>query len=185
MHEKSWKMKINWKRRCRIVLLVLEDKCPWEKLRENDKKIGLNLDRSKRERKCLWKVLNSEEHVKNLSFKKLSKWFSIDWKTGLIYRKLHSINPASIKHQSSQADSNQIFNRNFDRSRNRFYQSKIWKKKKKFEKQNILMQKLLKAQNCMNKMHEYEMKSFSKTLDFNPDLPKTKFSINLSSNFKL
>ena len=26
----------------------------------------------------------------------------------------------------------------------------------------------------MNKMHEYEMKSFSKTLEFNPDLPKNK-----------
>ena len=47
------------------------------------------------------------------------------------------------------------------------------------------MQKLLKAQCFMNKMHEYEMKSFSKTLEFNPDLPKTRFSINLSSNLKL
>ena len=26
----------------------------------------------------------------------------------------------------------------------------------------------------MNKMYEYEMKSFSKTLEFNPDLPKNK-----------
>ena len=33
----------------------------------------------------------------------------------------------------------------------------------------------------MNEMHEYEMKSFSKTLEFNPDLPKTSFSTNLSS----
>ena len=47
------------------------------------------------------------------------------------------------------------------------------------------MQKLLKAQYFMNKMHEYELKSFSKTLDFNLDLPETKFSINLSSNFKI
>ena len=47
------------------------------------------------------------------------------------------------------------------------------------------MQKLLKSQNFVNKMHEYEMKSFSKTLDFNPDLQKTKFSLNLASNFKL
>ena len=47
------------------------------------------------------------------------------------------------------------------------------------------MQKLLKAKNFINKMHEYEMKGFSKTLDFNPDLPKTKFSINLTLNFKL
>ena len=36
------------------------------------------------------------------------------------------------------------------------------------------MQKLLKAQCFMNKMHEYEMKSFSKTLKFNPNLPKKK-----------
>ena len=34
------------------------------------------------------------------------------------------------------------------------------------------------------KMHEYEMKSFSKTLKFNPDLPKSRFSINLSSKRK-
>ena len=54
-----------------------------------------------------------------------------------------------------------------------------------FEKQSILMQKFLKAQCFMNKMHEYEMKSFSKTLEFNPDLPKTKFSINLSLNLNL
>ena len=33
----------------------------------------------------------------------------------------------------------------------------------------------------MNEMHEYEMKSFSKMLEFNTDLPTTRFSINLSS----
>ena len=42
------------------------------------------------------------------------------------------------------------------------------------------MQKLLKAQYFMNEMHEYEIKSFSKTLEFNPNLPKTSFSTNLS-----
>ena len=36
----------------------------------------------------------------------------------------------------------------------------------------------------MNEMHEYEMKSFSKTLELNPDLPKTSFSIKLSSKLK-
>ena len=36
----------------------------------------------------------------------------------------------------------------------------------------------------MNRMHEFEMKSFSKTLEFDPNLPKTRFSINLSSNQK-
>jgi len=40
------------------------------------------------------------------------------------------------------------------------------------------MQKLLKAQYFMNEMHEYEIKSFSKTLEFNPDLPKTSFFFN-------
>ena len=51
-------------------------------------------------------------------------------------------------------------------------------------KQSILIQKLLKAHCIMKKMHEYEMKSFSKILEFNPDLPKTKFSINLTSKRK-
>ena len=46
------------------------------------------------------------------------------------------------------------------------------------------MQKLLKAQYFINEMHEYEIKSFSKILEFNPDLPKTKFSINLSPKLK-
>ena len=34
------------------------------------------------------------------------------------------------------------------------------------------------------KMYEYETKSFSKTLEFNPNLPKSRFSINLSSKRK-
>ena len=40
------------------------------------------------------------------------------------------------------------------------------------------MQKLPKTQYFMNEMHEYEIKSFSETLEFNLDLPS--FSINLS-----
>ena len=94
------------------------------------------------------------------------------------------IDRASIEYQLSQAKSNQKFYRNFDRSSNRFDWSKIWKTQN-FEKQCILMQKLLKTQCFMNKMYEYEMKSFSKTLEFNPDLPKPRFSINFSSNLKL
>ena len=54
-------------------------------------------------------------------------------------------------------------------------------KKWNFEKQSKLMQKLLKAHYFMNKMHEYEMKGFSKTLEFNLHRPKTSFSIKLSS----
>ena len=34
------------------------------------------------------------------------------------------------------------------------------------------MQKTLKPTYFMNEMHEYEFKSFSKTLEFNPDLSK-------------
>ena len=47
------------------------------------------------------------------------------------------------------------------------------------------MQKLLKTHSFMNEMHEYENKSFSKTLEINSNLPKTKFSINLTSSLKL
>ena len=39
------------------------------------------------------------------------------------------------------------------------------------------MQKLLKAQYFMKEMREYEIKSFSKTFEFNPNLPKTRFLI--------
>ena len=38
------------------------------------------------------------------------------------------------------------------------------------------MQKPLKPLYFMNEMHEYEFKSFAKKLEFNPDLPKTRFS---------
>ena len=58
------------------------------------------------------------------------------------------------------------------------------KKNQKFEKQSNLMQKLLKAQYFMNQMHEYEIKSFSKTLEFNPDISKTSLSTNLSPKLK-
>ena len=37
------------------------------------------------------------------------------------------------------------------------------------------MQKTLKPTYFMNEMHEYEFKSFSKILEFNPDLPKQDY----------
>ena len=40
------------------------------------------------------------------------------------------------------------------------------------------MQKLLKALNFMNKMNEYEMQCFSKTVVLNPGFPRLRFSIN-------
>ena len=60
------------------------------------------------------------------------------------------------------------------------WKNQIFEKKK----QSNLLQKLLKAQYFINEMHEYETKSFSKTLEFKPDLPKSRFSINLSSKCK-
>ena len=96
---------------------------------------------------------------------------------------LVSIDRESIKCQSRQSDSNQNFYRNFNRLSNRFDRLKIWKNQI-FEKQSNLMQKLLKAQYFMNEMHAYEIKSFSKTLEFNPNFPKTSFSTNLSSKLK-
>ena len=47
------------------------------------------------------------------------------------------------------------------------------------------MKKLLKAQNFMNKMHDYEMKFFKKTLEFYPDLPKIKELLILDGHNKI
>ena len=38
------------------------------------------------------------------------------------------------------------------------------------------MQKTLKPTYFINEMHEYEFKNFSKTHEFNLDIPKTRFS---------
>ena len=88
---------------------------------------------------------------------------SIDWKTNSIDR-----------NTQSQAKN---FNRNFDLSKNTFDWSKFWKKQS-FENQSKKLQKLLKALNFVNKMHEYEMKCFSKTLVLNPVFPKLRCSNN-------
>ena len=53
-------------------------------------------DQRERER-TFWKSLNSDKHVKNLCFKKLSERFSIDRKLDSIDQKLHSINPTAIE----------------------------------------------------------------------------------------
>ena len=106
--------------------------------------------RERERERAFWKILNSEEHMKISCFKKLSKRISIDRKIDSIDRKLHSIDPATIEHRLSQADSNQIFNHNFNRSSNKFNRSKN-RKNQNFEKQSILMQKLLKAQCFINK----------------------------------
>ena len=55
--------------------------------------------------------------------------------------------------------------------------SKFWKKQF-LENQSKILQKLLKALNFMDEMHEYEMKCFSKTLVWNPVFLKLRFSNN-------
>ena len=106
------------------------------------------------------------------------------WKFFLVkYLKTENFQFRSIEHRSNTNRVRQTqtknFNCSFDWSKNKFDRSKVWKIQN-FEKRSNLMQKLLKAQYFMNEMHEYEIKSFSKTLEFNPDLPKSRFSINLS-----
>ena len=121
------------------------------------------------------KSLNKMKNTwKRFLYKALFDRFSIGRKLASIDWKLNSINQASIEHQLSQAYCNLNFYHIFDWSRDKFDQSKILKTQI-FEKQRNLMQKLLKAQCFMNEMQEYEIKSFSKTLEFNPDLPKNKF----------
>ena len=106
-------------------------------------------------------------------FKTLTDQNSIGWNLASINRKTNSIDTKSIEHWSSQANSNLNFYRIFDWSSYSFDQLKILKFQT-FEKQSSFMQKLLKPQYFMNEMHECELKSFSKTLEFNLDLPKTK-----------
>ena len=170
-HENKWKMK------GKKVLLALEDKNLWKFLRENDKS-WLDLDRLKREsQKVFEKVWIVKNTWRKYVFEKLSERFSIDQQIDSIDRKLNLINPTVIKHRSNQVDSNQNFNHIFDRSKNKFNWSKIWKTQF-FEKLSNFMQKLLKTLNFMNKMHEYKMKCFSKTLVLNPFFPKLRFSID-------
>ena len=102
---------------------------PWENFwKENDKNltwiwIGLR----EREKSFLKSLKMWRTHEKAF-FKKLSEQFSIGRKLDSINRKSHSIDPASIELRSSQANSNQVFYRNFDRSSNKFDRLKIWKK---------------------------------------------------------
>ena len=56
------------------------------------------------------------------------------------------------------------------------------KKNRIFEKITWFLKKLLKALNIRNKMHEYEMKCFSKTQVLNPVFPKLRFSNILPLN---
>ena len=61
-------MWINWKRRVKRDLLVLEDKNPWKNLRENDKNLDFESGSVEEREKSFWKSWNSDEHVKSLCF---------------------------------------------------------------------------------------------------------------------
>ena len=145
--------------------------------RKTTKKFDLSLDRSNREKECLktfWKVSWPHE---NQVLKKLSIRFSIDRKLGSIDRKCFNwsnINWASIK-----------INRGWPKILNAISINQKTglidrnsRKKQIFEKQSNFVQKLLKALNFMNKMHEYEMKYFSEIQVLNPIFPKLRVSIH-------
>ena len=139
--QKCMKEENKWKRKGIKVLPALKDKNLAKDSEENDKNLLWPLDQSKRERIVFEKFWKSDEHVKLKVFKKLSMRFSIDRKLGLIDRKcLRLIQQRSSTDRNTQ-NQTKIFNRNFDRSRNRFDRSK----KIFFEKQSNFMQKLLKA----------------------------------------
>ena len=122
-----------------------------ERERERERKVWRSL------KKMFW---NSQD----LTFKKAHLWFSIDRKS------------VSIDWNRQKLTKN--LKKNFDWSKNRLDQSKIWK--------NIILEKIiwflktfLKALNIRNKMHEYKMKCFSKTQVLNPVFPNLRLSNNL------
>ena len=136
-------------------------------------------DRSNRERKSLKNFEKVYEHVRNSVFKKLPVQFSTDRKLDSIGRKCFDWSNTNWAPIETDKDSQQIFYRNFNRSKNRFNRSKFWKNQF-FEKHNIIMQKLLKALNFMEKKKKsmsMRWNAFSKTLVLNPIFPKLRFSI--------
>ena len=75
------------KKKGKKVLLALEEKNLAKILEENDKKkLASILGPIEQRENVFWKSLNSEEHVRNKGFKKLSIRFSIDRKIGSIDR---------------------------------------------------------------------------------------------------
>ena len=111
--------------------------------------------------------------MKNKAFYKTLYTIFDQSKIRFDWSKMPSIDLEPIEQRSKWSGSNQNFNCIFDQSKNRFNWSKIWKTQI-FEKQSNFLQKLLKALKFRNKMHEYEMKCFSKNTCFEPSFPKQK-----------
>ena len=86
------------------------------------------IDRGEKARKRLKKLFEIVKNTWEEAFlKTLIDRNSIGGKLASIDRKIDSIDPASIKHRSSQENCNQNFYRIFDWSSNGFDRSKIWK----------------------------------------------------------
>ena len=134
-------------------------------LEENDKKFAVEPCRVREKEESLknfWK--RCFEIVKIWLLKKAHLRFSIDRKS------------VSIDWNKQKFIKN--FKRIFDWSKNRLDQSKIWKTRI-LEKTTWFLKTLLKVLNIRNKMHEYEIKCFSKTQVLNPVFPNLRFSNNL------
>ena len=117
-----------------------------------------------------WKMTKKQIGAFIESYRERKSWKTFEKVSLNTWKILYTIFDRSkmlrlIQHQSSTDRNRQgltnIFNHNFDWSKNNFDRSKFWKNQF-FEKQSKIMQKLLKALNFMNHMHEYEMKCFSK-----------------------
>ena len=144
------------------VLLALGEKNLAKRMEENDKKIWLKPWPSRIQRESFENFLKSKfEHVK-IRFEKLFIRFSIDWKLGSIDRKC--FNWTSITRASIEMDRGWpkfLIAISIDRKTGSIDRNSG--KNKFLKKQTSFVQKLLKALNFKNKMHEYEMKYFSKT----------------------
>ena len=94
----TWKMKRNWKRKGLIVLPMLEDKNPWEKMRENDKETCFESGPVEESEKSFWKFWSSERHMREKAFKK-----NLQTDFWLIEKQVRSIENyiRLIQHQSS------------------------------------------------------------------------------------
>ena len=171
----AWKHKINEKEGAKESYRPCRRKTLQKFWRKTTKILLGAFDRSNRERKSLKNFEKVYEHVRNSVFKKLPVQFSTDRKLDSIDRKCFDWSNTNRAPIETDKDSQQIFYRNFNQSKNRFNRSKFWKNQF-FEKHNIIMQKLLKALNFMEKKkkHEYEMKCIFKNTCFEPNFPKIK-----------
>ena len=85
IYPKCMKHENNWKMKGKRVLPALEDKNLWKFLRENEKNLALNLDRSRRKRKAFEKFEKMLNSWKAYDFKK-TLWTIFDWSKNIFDR---------------------------------------------------------------------------------------------------